>query len=406
MSILVFNAGSSSLKFGLFDATVHETLASGIVDWSGEARQLELTIWSAATGEMRRQLEISNDRDTVRHAVRSLVTQLKETADLSSATIVGHRIVHGGTAFRESVQVDSHVKSTIAQLADLAPLHNPPALEGIEAAEEVLPAAAHVAVFDTTFFARLPRSEFIYPLPYEWYTNFGVRRFGFHGISHAYCAARAAQLMHRDPANLQLVICHLGNGCSATAVRDGVAVATTMGFTPMDGLMMGTRPGSIDPGILTYLQRNRGMSAKHIERALNHASGLLGVSGVSSDYRQVEAAARGGDDRARLALEIYASRVRATIGAFAVTLGRVDALIFTAGVGENSASFRETVCNGLECLGVKLDRHRNSTLQADADIASSNSSARILVVRTREELMIAREVLRVLTTRGSISNER
>ena len=209
MSVLVLNAGSSSLKFGLFDATVHETLASGMIDWSGEARQVELTVRSADRGEIRRQLEMSNDCGAVSHAVRSLVGQLEETADLSLVTIVGHRIVHGGTAFRESVRVDSHVKSTIAQLADLAPLHNPPALEGIEAAEEVLPAAAHVAAFDTTFFASLPRSEFIYPLPYEWYTDIGVRRFGFHGISHAYCAGRAAQLMRRDPADLQIMIFHL-----------------------------------------------------------------------------------------------------------------------------------------------------------------------------------------------------
>jgi acetate kinase len=276
----------------------------------------------------------------------------------------------------------------------LAPLHNPPALEALKLAEEALPGVPHVAVFDTAFFSRLPPVACIYPLPYEWYLQWGVRRFGFHGISHSYCADRASQMLGRNP---HLVICHLGNGCSASAVKDGKAIATTMGFTPMEGLMMGTRAGSVDPGLLLYLQRHRGLTVEQLDQALNMDSGLLGVSGVSSDYREVEAAARQGNGRARLALEMFADRVRSTIGALTATLGGIDALIFTAGIGEHSSSLRAAACAGLDCLGVRLDSDRNAACKADADIAAQDSHSRILVIHTREELLIAREALRLVS---------
>ncbi|MBI3319174.1 MAG: acetate/propionate family kinase, partial [Candidatus Omnitrophica bacterium] len=320
MSILVLNTGSSSLKFGLFDTDSSDTLASGMIDWAGEAQRANLVLRARSADEIRRQLDVTDHRSAVTHALRAMVeTGLLPTNPAEQIRIVGHRVVHGGTMFRDSVRVDENVTTAIAQLADLAPLHNPPALEAIEAAQAALPGVPNVTVFDTAFFANLPASAYVYPLPYEWYSEWGVRRFGFHGISHAYCAGRAAELLARDPAKLRLIICHLGNGCSASAVRGGIAVATTMGFTPLDGLMMGTRPGSVDPGILVYLQRQRGLTAEQLDRALNHASGLFGVSGVSSDFRQVEAAARQGNERARLALEVYAARVRAAIGSLAVT---------------------------------------------------------------------------------------
>jgi acetate kinase len=242
----------------------------------------------------------------------------------------------------------------------------------------------------------LPTKAYVYPLPYEWCTDWGVRRFGFHGISHAYCAGRAIELLGPRVPRARLVICHLGNGCSATAVNDGVALATTMGFTPLEGLMMGTRAGSVDPGVLLHVQSHRGVSTAELDRTLNHGSGLLGVSGVSSDFRQVESAARQAHERARLALEIYADRVRAAVGSLAVTLGGIDALVFTAGVGENSASLRAAVCDGLECLGLQLDPSRNAGCQPDADVAAERSPARILVIHTREELLIARETRQVI----------
>lgn len=396
MSILVINAGSSSLKFGLFDADARGTLASGLIDWTADPQRASLVIQRPGMDDVRSQVEVSDHRTALVHAVRSLV-ETEPVTEGRPAVIaaIGHRVVHGGAVFRDSVRIDDGVKAAIAGFAELAPLHNPPALEGIEAAQAILPDVPHVAVFDTAFHAHLPPSACIYPLPYEWYTDWGIRRFGFHGISHAYCASRAAELLDRDLSTLRLVTCHLGNGCSATAIRGGVSVATTMGFTPMEGLMMGSRSGSVDPGILVYVQQHRGLTAGQLDDLLNHRSGLLGVSGVSSDFRQVEAAAQSGHDRARLSLEMYAGRVRSAVGALSVTMGGVDALIFTAGVGEHSSSLRAAVCEGLQCLGLRLDDQRNAACHPDADVATADSPARILVIHTREELMIARETRRI-----------
>lgn len=393
MSILVLNAGSSSLKFGLFDARAETSLASGLVDWKADPRLAALTVRVGAE-ETRRQVEVTGHRAAVGAVLRALAG----AGPLTQVAAVGHRVVHGGTLFADSTRLAPEVKAALAGLAELAPLHNPPSLEAIAAAEEALPGVPQVAVFDTTFYARLPPRAHVYPLPYEWYADWGVRRFGFHGISHAYCATRAAELLGRGPAGLRLVSCHLGNGCSATAVRDGQAVATTMGYTPLEGLMMGTRSGSVDPGILVEVQRRHGLSAEDVDRALNRGSGLLGVSGVSSDFRQVEAAALGGHERSRLALDLYADRVRAAIGSLAVTLGGIDVLVFTAGVGENSAPLRAAVCDGLACLGLRLDPERNAACRPDADVAAADAPGRVLVVHTREEQLIAREVRRVALT--------
>jgi len=397
LSIVVINAGSSSLKFGLFDADARTELASGLIDWTKNAQHAELELRIGEAEKIQAELPAAGHRDAVGEVVRRLTRpDLPFGGRGDAVTVVGHRVVHGGTRFRGSVRIDKEVKSALRDLAELAPLHNPAALEAIDAAEAALPGIPQVAVFDTAFYADLPPRAYVYPLPYDWYVNWGVRRFGFHGISHAYCAGRAAELLGSRASGARIVTCHLGNGCSATAVRDGVAVATTMGFTPLEGLMMGTRAGSVDPGALLYVLARRGVTVEELDRVLNHAAGLLGVSGVSSDYRQVESAARQGNERARLALEIYADRVRAAVGSLAVTLGGVDALVFTAGVGQNSASLRAAACQGLECIGVRLDPSRNGDCQPDADIAADESSARILVIRTREELLIAREARRVV----------
>lgn len=370
MSLLVINAGSSSLKYVLFDADAQRSLASGVVDH---------TVSGAEVG-------------AALEAVRVLV----DAGQATPVEGVGHRVVHGGSVFRGSVHIDAGVKQELQRLAELAPLHNPPAVAAIDAAEAALPGLPQVAVFDTAFFAELPPRAYVYPVPYEWFTDWAVRRFGFHGISHAYCSGRAAELLGRDPVGLRLVVCHLGNGCSATAVRTGKAVATTMGFTPMEGLMMGTRAGSVDPGVLLHVLRKHGLTPDQLDHALNHASGLHGVSGVSSDFRQVDAAARQGHDRARLALDLYADRVRAAIGALAVTMGGVDALIFTAGVGEHAADLRAAVCDGLACLGLRLDAERNNAAAPDVDVAAADSPGRILVLHTQEELLIARETRRLV----------
>ncbi len=394
MSILVINAGSSSLKFGLFDAEAQHTWATGLIDWRADPRQAELVIRPSGGEPIRSRESIADHHKAVLHAVNKLTNLSGPHGSAANAiTVVGHRVVHGGARFREPVRIDASVKAEIAKLTELAPLHNPAALQAIEAAESALPNIPHVAVFDTSFFTSLEPHAYVYPAPYAWFSDWGIRRFGFHGISHAYCADRAAELLNRQPSELRLIVCHLGNGCSASAVRAGRAVQTSMGFTPLEGLMMGTRSGSIDPSILLDVQQRRKLSAAQVDKALNHESGLLGISGVSSDYRQVKAAADKGNERAALALTMFADRIRATIGAYAVTLGGIDAMVFTAGIGEHAADLRAAVCEGLQILGLRLDAGRNAACAPDADIASPDSPGRILVVRTQEELMIARETL-------------
>jgi acetate kinase len=398
LGILVLNTGSSSLKFSLFDDRAREVAVDGQVDWRGEDQRCELAVRVAGRPEERSPCEASEPGAAASLAIRTVTDAVGSAREIAA---IGHRIVHGGARFLESVRIDPAFESQLDHLAELAPLHNPPALKAIASARREEPDIPQVAVFDTSFFADLPRSAAIYPTPWAWHEDYGIRRFGFHGISHAYCSQEAARYLEglgRDPSNLKLVICHLGNGASAAAVLGGKAVGTTMGFTPLAGLMMGTRSGEVDPGILLYLMKEKGLTADQLDDALNHKSGLLGVSGVSSDYREVEDAAKGGNDRARLALEIYTARVRSTIGALAATLGGLDAVVFAAGIGENSAALRLAACEGLEFLGVHLDPARNDAHPRDADIALPDSPARILVIHTREDLMIAREVRRLIPT--------
>jgi acetate kinase len=316
-------------------------------------------------------------------------------ADRTSLAAVGHRVVHGGP-FSSSVRITPEVRARINALADLAPLHNPPSLATLAAAQAELPGVPHVAVFDTAFHATMAPEAWTYPIPQEWTRDWGIRRYGFHGLSHAYCSRRAAEMLGRPADELRLVICHLGHGCSASAVRDGRCVDTTMGFTPLEGLMMGTRSGSIDPSIVLHVQQHHGLTAAEVDAALNHDSGLQGVSGISGDMRRVLDAARSGNQKAQLALAVYTHRVRQAIGALAVTLGGVDALVFTAGVGEHAGQVREAICVGLECLGLELDVQANAACRPDCDLARAKSHGRILVVATREDVTMLREVIQVL----------
>jgi acetate kinase len=398
MSILVLNAGSSSLKLGLYDDSA-VALASGSVDWGADSRQAEVRLRWAAGGEVKSSHAVADMATAVPIALEQLRAANERApagGDARAIRAVGQRVVQGGAALSQSVRIDAPVKAELRRLVDLAPLHNPPALEAIAAIESALPGVPQIAVFDTSFYTTLDAAHYVYPVPYEWYSSWGLRRFGFHGISHAYCAARAAELLG-GRSDLRVVSCHLGNGCSATASRGGVAVATTMGFTPLDGLMMGTRPGALDPGLLIHVQKQRGLSVEALDSVLNHGAGLAGVSGVSRDYRAVEAAATLGHTRAKLALDIYALRVREAIGALATSLGGLDALVFTAGVGENGAPLRAAVCEPLAFFGVEIDPRRNATGARDRDIAAAGARVRVLVLHTEEELMIAREVQRLLT---------
>jgi acetate kinase len=401
MNILLLNAGSSSLKAALVESGDGRDLASGLADWAGSATRYRYT------GPDGKEHSAEVPWKGHARAVQGFVADLLQTkpvalADRSALWAVGHRFVHGGE-FTSSVRITPEVRSRLAALADLAPLHNPPSLEALAAAEAELPGVPHVAVFDTAFHATLPPHAWTYPVPERWTRDWGIRRFGFHGLSHAYCARRAAEMLERPIENLRLVICHLGHGCSASAVQGGKCVDTTMGFTPLEGLMMGTRSGSIDPSIVVHVQERHGLTTDQVETALNRESGLLGVSGVSGDMRQVLAAAKTGQEPARLALAIYAHRVRQAIGALTVTMGGVDALVFTAGVGEHSSEIRESICVGLECLGLELDRNANAGARPDVDIARPESPSRILIIATREDVTMLREVMQVLGGTRNVS---
>lgn len=390
MKVLLLNAGSSSLKGTLMESLGGRVLAAGMGEWAGERAEYRMRI---GEGEERRE---SVSWRGAGAAVRRMVADLTEgeTPVLSRKELggVGHRVVHGGE-FTESVRITPAVRERIAALVELAPLHNPPSLEGIDAALEELPEVAHVAVFDTAFHATLPEEARTYPVPEKWRSEWGIRRYGFHGLSHAYCAGRAAEMLGRRLEELRMVICHLGHGCSACAVQGGKSVDTTMGFTPLEGLMMGTRSGSVDPGIVFHLQKQCGLTVEEVERGLNRESGLLGVSGFSGDMREVLAAAHCGDARAKLALGIYAYRVRQAVGAFAVTMGGIDCLVFTAGVGEHAAEVREMICRGLECLGLELDAGLNFSVRGDTDVTMAGSRGRVFVVSTREDVVMLREVV-------------
>jgi acetate kinase len=388
MNILILNAGSSSLKAALMETADGTVVAHGLADWAGSATRYQ---FAGPDGKERSAEAPWNGHA---RAVERFVADLS-AAQRSGLAAVGHRVVHGGQ-FTSSVRITPEIRTRITALAELAPLHNPPSLEALAAAEGALPDVPQVAVFDTAFHATLPPEAYTYPIPQRWTRDWGIRRYGFHGLSHAYCARRAAALLGRQPEELRLVVCHLGHGCSGSAIRGGKCVDTTMGFTPLDGLMMATRSGSIDPSIVLHVQQHHGLTLAQVETALNRESGLLGVSGISADMRQVLAAAKGGHDQARLALGIYTHRVRQAIGALAVTMDGVDGLVFTAGVGEHAAEIRAAVCAGLECLGLELDAQSNTVCRPDADIARSTSRGRILVIATREDLTMLQEVMQVL----------
>jgi len=388
MKILVCNAGSSSLKFSLFEAEGELLLAEGGIDWT--TKPTRLVFHRTGQQEIREELKLEKHADAVVRILDDLQSGPSAAlGSLEELEAVGHRVVHGGERYTSAVQITAEVKRAIDELAELAPLHNPASLDGITAVEQVLPNVPQVAAFDTAFHATLSYVARTYPVPQKWTREWGLRRYGFHGLSHSYCADRAAQMIGRR--DLRLIIAHLGNGASVSAVRDGKCVDTSMGFTPLEGLMMGTRSGTVDPGILVYLLRHKGLDVNTLDKALNYESGLLGVSGISSDLRQVLSQLAHNPD-ARLAVDVYVHRIRQTVGAMAATLGGIDALVFTAGVGERAVEIRKRVCENLNYLGLELDRKANETCKPDADIATRASTARILVIATREDLTIMREI--------------
>ena len=398
MKILVVNAGSSSLKITCFAGEGCQVLAKGMVERIGHVSPvLHLSLGKGPT----RTLPV--EAAHAGQALRALVAGLREAgpqgADpLAGLSAVGHRVVHGGEEMTRPVTITPEVKELIGHYKGLAPLHNPPSLKGIEAAEELFPEAVQVAMFDTAFHATMPERAFIYALPWELYQQDRIRRYGFHGISHEYVFLRAARHLGQEPESLKAITCHLGNGCSMAAVAGGKSLDTSMGFTPLEGLIMGTRAGDLDPAVVLYLLEHKGLSLEEAGQLLNHRSGLRAMAGVGSgDLRDIEHAAQKGEPRAALALEAFAYRIRKYLGAYAAALGGLDAVIFTAGIGENSSTVRRLACQGLEFLGVALDEGLNREAgQGIREIQAPHGRVKLLVVPTNEELAIAEQMVRLM----------
>jgi acetate kinase len=394
--VLVLNSGSSSVKFALVLPGTGERLMGGIGERLGTPEASLRVRWSPAAAVTER-LPGANHQAVVARVLDHLAEAGHSGAHLLGA---GHRVVHGGERFTASIRVDEAVLSAVRSFSHLAPLHNPANLAGIEAVRAVLPDLPQVAVFDTAFHQTMPPYAFRYAVPEEWYTEHGVRRYGFHGISHRFVSEQAAVVLGRSPSGLRLVTAHLGNGCSATAVRDGLSVDTTMGLTPLDGLVMGTRSGDVDPGLLSYLAGRTGQGIDELTRALNVDSGLEGLSGVGNDMRTVEAAAAAGNERARLALEVFVHRLAKAIAGLVVGLHRLDALVFTGGIGENSAFVRSLVLSRLGFLGLTEDASANADhgrrTGGRISVVTGSSPVLALVVPTDEELLIARDTARVI----------
>lgn len=401
MKILVLNSGSSSQKSSLFDVESDLPENPPAPDWEGkidwDEEHAEIVVRNSRGAALRKRVKVESRK----HAIEQLLDTLwsGETRSVSGRAeieVVGHRVVYGGSEYRQPTVITPEVKAAIARLSVFAPLHNRAELEGMDIVAERLGAVRQVAVFDTAFHRDIPEAATVYPGPYEWVAQ-GIRRYGFHGINHQYCAERAAQLLGTDLPSLRIVTCHLGNGCSLAAIRDRHSIDTTMGFTPLEGLMMGTRSGSVDPGILTYLAKT-GATGEQLDVLLNTKSGLLGVSGVSSDMRQIVDAMRRGNARAKLAFDIFIHRLRAGIGAMIAALGGIDALVFTAGIGENSPDVRAAACANFGYFGLAIDPSQNVPSGSDRDISTADSKVRVLVVHAQEDWAIARHCRQLISS--------
>ena len=397
MKVLVINCGSSSLKYQLIDMVNEEALAQGLVERIGIEGSV-LTQKVEGKDKYIVKEEMKDHKDAIRLVLEALVDEnngvIKSMDEISA---VGHRVVHGGEKYKESVVINDEVKANIEECFKLAPLHNPANMIGIKACEELMPNTPMVAVFDTAFHGTMPEDAYLYALPYELYEKDGIRKYGFHGTSHKYVSQTCAEVMGRDIKDLKIITCHLGNGASLCAVKNGVSVDTSMGFTPLEGLAMGTRCGNIDPAIVTFLMKEEGLSVDEVNDLLNKKSGVLGISGISSDFRDIEDAAFNKNDRrAKLALKIFEYKIRTTIGAYAAAMGGVDAIVFTAGVGENGPETREKCLEGLEFLGVEIDKEANNVRGKIREISKAGCNVKAFVIPTNEELVIARDTLELI----------
>ncbi len=396
MKILVINCGSSSLKYQILDMTNETLLCKGLVEKIG------------IDGSVINHTKIGQDKFVLetpmkdhKDAIAQVLAAIQDpdhgvVTSMSEIGAVGHRVVHGGEHYADSVLIDDEVMKVIEECSDLAPLHNPPNIAGIEACKALMPDTPMVAVFDTAFHQTMPPESYIYALPYEYYTKYGIRRYGFHGTSHKYVARRAAEMLNVSLEDLKLITCHLGNGASVSAIKHGKCIDTSMGFTPLEGLVMGTRSGDIDPALVTYIREKEGLKPGEANNILNKKSGVLGISGVSSDFRDIEAAIEEGNERAALALKVFAHKVRFYIGAYIAEMNGCDAIVFTAGVGENDITMRELICHDLGNLGIKIDPLKNKIRGKETIISPDDARVSVLLIPTNEELMIARDTYQIV----------
>jgi len=402
MIILALNCGSSSVKYKLYLWEKRQTLIKGIVERVGIGGSF-IKSEVPGQGPSKQDKECPDHKTALRLIIETLTRGEKAViGHLSDISAVGHRVVHGGEKFKSSVLIDEDVLEAIRSVQDLAPLHNPHNIAGIEAAKEVLPNVPHIAVFDTAFHQTMPEHSFLYPVPYEWYGMYGVRRYGFHGTSHLYVSRRAAVLLGKKPSEVNLITMHIGNGVSVTAVKEGISVDTSMGLTPLEGAVMGTRSGDIDPAIILFMIEKEGFYAEEIDLILNKKSGLLGITGKYMDRRDIDRAAAEGDRRCQMAEEIEAYRLRKYIGAYLAALGRTDAIVFTAGAGEKNWKLRQGVLEGMETLGVKLDKKANQKAQSPEKeflISARDSKIKVFVIPTDEEIVFIEDVVAILEGR-------
>ncbi|KYH29920.1 MULTISPECIES: acetate kinase [Clostridium] len=395
MKILVINCGSSSLKYQLIDMTTEQPLAQGLVERIG----IEGSVLTHKVNGNKYVIEepMKDHKKAIELVLNALIDKEHGViSDMSEISAVGHRVVHGGEKYAESVLIDEDVMKALDDFVKLAPLHNPPNIIGINACKELMPNTPMVAVFDTAFHQTLPEHAYMYSLPYELYKSHGVRKYGFHGTSHKYVSRVAADMLEKDIKDLRIITCHLGNGASLAAVKNGKCIDTTMGFTPLAGLTMGTRCGDIDPAIVTFLMKELNLSLDEVDNLMNKKSGVLGISGVSSDFRDIEAAAAEGNERAKLALDIFKYKVVQYIGAYTAVMGGVDAVVFTAGLGENGIETREEIANALGFLDTKIDKEKNNVRGKASIISTDDSKVKLLVIPTNEELMIAKDTKEIV----------
>lgn len=395
MKILVINAGSSSLKYQLVDIDTNKVLARGLCERVGSKDAVRKHV--VDDNEVLIEEPLADHTEALQLVIDSLFTGEEPVLkSLDEISAIGHRVVHGGEYFKRSAMIDDDVIAKIDELAELAPLHNKAALAGIHACQKLMPETPMVAVFDTAFFQTMPPKAYMYPIPFEYYEKYGIRKYGFHGTSHRYLSERAADILGEDLHDLRIITCHLGNGCSIAAIDHGVPIDTSMGFTPLDGLMMGTRSGAVDPAIVTFLMDHEGLSAEEMNDILNKESGLKGVSGISNDLRMVRDASNAGDERAILAYEMYSSICKKYIGQYLALMSGADAIVLSAGVGENCQKMRRMIFSGWQPLGIVLDQERNKQRGFERIISSDNSDVAIIVIPTDEEYMIARDTYEIV----------